>query len=256
MNSVLNKITLVLLCSLLVGCIHHHKCMPDSKNCSSQAKKCLNEDVILVHGFARSSRDMRVLAKALRKQGYNTHQINYLSIRKNINNIQSNVFKQMMSIISNNTARKIHLVGHSLGGLLVRSYLAKHSIPNMGFVVIIGSPNKGTNFVDYYKQSWWFKWFGDITHIFSAKQSAFLNSLPLPNYTLGVIAGNFNSKWQEHILPGPDDGLVPVKSTKIKGMKDFIIIENTLHRWLIYKRQVIDQVIYFLSHGRFNHKQM
>ena len=221
--------------------------------CCHRNLKVSNEAVILIHGFARSRSDMRKLGRALRYQGYQVHTINYSSIRRNIKNIQSDAFQQIDNKLSQISADKIHFVGHSLGGLLIRSYLGKKTIPKLGAVVMIGSPSKGTHFVDYYKDSWWFKFFGSVTRIFSAEGSQFLNSLKPPNYPLGVIAGNFNVRFQEHILPGLDDGLVPVESTKIKGMKDFVLIQNTTHRGMLFQRKVVEQVIYFLMNEKFNH---
>ena len=140
-------------------------------------------------------------------------------------------------------------MGHSLGGLLIQSYLSEHEqIKNIGHVVITGSPSKGTNFVDYYKDSWWFKFLGEVPLMLSSKGSPFLSSLKPPYYKLGVIAGNFNTPFQEHILTGKDDGVIPVESTKVDGMTDFIII-NTVHGLLKYNKKVIQQIIHFYIMG-------
>ena len=141
--------------------------------------------------------------------------------------------------------KKMHFVGHSLGGLLIRSYLENRKVKKLGYIVMIASPNKGSELVDHYRDSWWFKFVGNSVLDLSAEGSHFLDSLKSPYYKLGVIAGNWDSSFLEHILPGPDDGMVRISSTKVKGMTDFILIEGTTHGLMRYNREVIDQTIYF-----------
>lgn len=214
----------------------------------------LNEGVILVHGLGRGAGSMWRIAGSLRNAGYFVCRIDYKSIRRDIFDIKKEVYRQMNLCFKNNL-KKIHFVGHSLGGLLIRSYLSRYKAGNLGRVVIIASPNKGSEWVDHYKNSWWFQFFGDSVLNLSSKNSDFLNSLKPPYYTLGVIAGNWDASFLEHILPGPDDGIVRVNSAKVEGMADFILIEGTTHGLMRYNREVIDQTIYFLAYGKFKRNQ-
>lgn len=74
----------------------------------------------------------------------------------------------------------------------------------------------------------------------------------VPDYNLGVIAGISRpiSKMNNYLLPGEDDGLVTVSSTKVAGMKDFLLVDAT-HAGLRYSRYVAEQVIHFLETGHF-----
>ncbi|KJV53803.1 hypothetical protein OTSGILL_0508 [Orientia tsutsugamushi str. Gilliam] len=47
----------------------------------------------------------------------------------------------------------ISFVGVSMGGLVIRAYLHKYKIPNLGKVVLIGTPNKGSEVADYLKNN-------------------------------------------------------------------------------------------------------
>ncbi len=51
-------------------------------------------------------------------------------------------------------------------------------------------------------------------------------------------------------MPGRDDGLVPVESTKLEGMTDFIEIEIG-HSMMRYDKQVAEEIISFLKYGSF-----
>ena len=73
-----------------------------------------------------------------------------------------------------------------------------------------------------------------------------------PYYPVGVIAGVRGSGRNDHLLPGRDDGLVPVESTKLEGMSDFIEVESG-HSMMRYDKEVARQVIAFLQQGKFLH---
>ncbi|NRA45687.1 MAG: alpha/beta fold hydrolase [Oligoflexales bacterium] len=146
--------------------------------------------------------------------------------------------------------KKWHFVGHSLGGLLVRSYLDRHEVGDLGRVVNIGSPAKGTPIVDYIKDRWWFPSAGEVVLSLGQSGSDFLDSLNPPYYQLGVIAGNLEYTDNEEAIPGVDDGVVPVSSTKVNGMQDFIVLPVN-HTRMRYDDETMRQVLHFLKSGGF-----
>jgi len=56
----------------------------------------------------------------------------------------------------------------------------------------------------------------------------------------------------DQILAEPSDGLVPVSSTKLENMADFLLV-NSNHSMLRYNTQTANETIYFLHHGHFSH---
>lgn len=212
-------------------------------------EKVNDEAVVLLHGYGRSASAMSRLEDRLSRAGYDVVNIGYRSLTQTINGIKKQV-KKKVSKQGLERYKKVHFVGHSMGGLLIRSYLGENDHANLGHVVLLGSPNKGTPVVDYVGQKWWSFLGGPAMKSMSTKNSQFLANLKYPNYPLGVIAGSIEKVKHEHILVGKDDGLVPLESTKVEGMKDFLIIPSS-HYYLRYSQLAALQTIHFLRNGKF-----
>ena len=217
--------------------------------------KVESEKVILIHGFVRSKISMWPLYIELCRAGYEVENIGYSSLNKTIDEIKTNVFEQINSV-SFKKYKKIHFVGHSLGGLLCRAYLDEHKVENLGNVVLIGTPNNGTELVDTYKKEWWFKYVGPTAKVLGTDEESFPKSLKKPYYPVGVIAGVTTTYMDiiENAFEDEHDGMVSVESTKVEGMIDFIKIE-TNHSMLRHDNEVALQTIYLLQNRRFLHKK-
>jgi hypothetical protein len=121
---------------------------------------------------------------------------------------------------------------------------------------MLGAPNHGSEVVDKFKDSWWFRWMtGPAGQQLGTNEKSFVRSLrPLP-YDVGIIAGNSSSDpWFAALFNGANDGKVSVESTKLPEMKDFIEVENG-HTFMANSRNVINQVNAFLATGSFIKKQ-
>lgn len=212
-------------------------------------EKVNDEAVVLLHGYGRSTSAMYRLEIQLNRAGYDVVNIGYRSLTQTINGIKKQV-KNKISKQKLDRYKKVHFVGHSMGGLLIRSYLGENVLSNLGHVVLLGSPNKGTPVVDYVGKKWWSFLGGPAMKSMSTKDSQFLANLKYPNYPLGVIAGSIEREQHEHILVGKDDGLVPLESTKVEGMKDFLVISSS-HYYLRYSQLAALQTIHFLKNGKF-----
>ncbi|MCG8671408.1 MAG: hypothetical protein MI867_18535 [Pseudomonadales bacterium] len=209
------------------------------------------ETVILLHGLGRSDMAMWLLEHRLENAGYKVFSIDYDSIQQTPNQVLGSVFSDIEKCCKEAEAT-IHFVGHSLGGLIIRAYLGQHDVKNLGKVVLIGSPSNGTPVVDKYRDSWWMQFAGEMTLALGTDDNGFAKSLPKPDYSLGVIAGTVERSSNDEIIPGADDGLVPVESTKIEGMSDFILLPIS-HSAMRYDADVAAQTITYLRNGSFMH---
>lgn len=76
------------------------------------------------------------------------------------------------------------------------------------------------------------------------------SKLSEPYYPVEVIAGVNDSGRNDHALPGRDDGLVPVDSTKLDSMTDFVEVESG-HAMMRYDKEISRRVIAFSRYGEF-----
>ena len=210
------------------------------------------ENVILLHGLGRSRWSMRTMEKALTQSGYRVFNMGYPSTTKAIPDLAAELHVQVQHCCHTN---QTHFVTHSLGGILVRSYLTHYPLDNLGRVVMLSPPNKGSKLVDVLGKVGAFTFIlGPASGQLSTQASSIPNQLnqrgPV-DFELGVITGNrsFNplTSW---LIPGPDDGRVSVNSAQVAGMADFLVVPRT-HTFIMSSRTVIEQTVNFLRTGKF-----
>jgi pimeloyl-ACP methyl ester carboxylesterase len=210
-----------------------------------------NEVVVLLHGLGRGKSIMTPLKERLESAGFTTVVVDYRSIGRTPEEVLADA-SQQISAFRSDTIKTIHFVGHSLGGLLIRAYLDSIKVPNLGRVVLIGSPSKGTPIVDYFHDSWIMRLAGPAAASLGTGEKSFPRTLGAPYYPVGIIAGVSSTFNNDDFIPGEDDGIVPVESTKIEGMTDFVSV-NVSHSSMPRNEEVAIQVIAFLRNGIFSH---
>jgi pimeloyl-ACP methyl ester carboxylesterase len=221
-----------------------------ASGCSIHNNPDSTEQVILLHGLGRKGHAMFLLQKRIREAGYEAHSIEYASLQEPPEVLLEKVAEQI-ELCCRDDSRPVHFVGHSLGGLIVRAYLDKRPLENLGRVVLLGTPSQGSELVDIYGDSWLFRVLGPTAGVLGTDEDSFPNSIGPPYYPLGIIAGTSGFSITDDHLPGPDDGLVSVKSTKIDGMADFLLVD-TSHSMMRYNQTVARETIHFLKNGSFS----
>jgi len=209
--------------------------------------------VVLLHGISRTSRSFRRMQTAAGAAGFATLNIGYESRPKPLEALAEDIHPAIEHFAAS-TEGPVHFVGHSMGGLLRRVYLARHRPPRLGRVVMLGTPNGGSEVADRLKGLIAYRaFFGPAGQQLGTVRDAALSAmLPPVDYPVGIIAGNRSIyPVASALLPKPNDGRVSVEKTKLDGMADHIVI-GASHPWLPRNRLAIEQTIAFLRDGRFS----
>jgi triacylglycerol lipase len=211
------------------------------------------EAVILLHGLARSARPMARMAQAAREAGYRALNLEYPSRTAKVEAlVDAHLLPAVQALLREGVAR-IHFIGHSMGGILVRQLLHAHPFAACGRVVMIGTPNRGSELVD--RLGWLapFEWVnGPAGFQLGCAPDSLPNRLPPAHgYEAGVIAGtrSYNPVYSA-MIEGPDDGKVSVARAQIDGMRDLLVLPVN-HTFMMLDPTVIQQALHFLRAGRF-----
>jgi triacylglycerol lipase len=210
------------------------------------------EEVILLHGLCRTSRSMAKMERALTNAGFKVQNVDYPSRTASVQQLADDAIGKAVADCQRDGATKIYFVTHSLGGILVRSYLARHSVPSLGRVVMLAPPNQGSEVVDKLGWLFLFKWInGPAGSELGTGTNSTPNRLGPATIPVGIIAGDRSiNRINSLLIPGRDDGKVSVERTRLAGMSDHIVI-HTAHPFIMKNREAIRQTIQFLRTGSF-----
>lgn len=208
------------------------------------------EVAVVLHGLARDSGSMRKLGRRLEAGGYRVANLDYPSTRASLEGLVEGLDRDLARCCAD--APRLHFVTYSLGGILVRAYLADQTPANLGRVVMIAPPNRGSEWADRLGGNTAFeKAYGPVGSKLGTDPDSLPNRLGPPNFEFGVIAGNAPlNPAGAALIPGDDDGTVSVENTKLPGMSDFIALPHS-HTFIMNAPDVAIATLRFLRTGRF-----
>ncbi len=216
------------------------------------ASTVLQPCVILLHGLARSPSSMKKLDKALSESGYLVRNTAYPSTEKPINELALEVIPAAVENCNEAGDRPIHFVTHSLGGIMIRYFLGTNELDNLGRVVMLSPPNQGSEVIDKLSDVPGFTTIhGPAGVQLGTDEDDVPSQLGPATFDVGIITGNRSiNLFLSMMIPGPDDGKVSIERAKLEGMSDFLVVPHS-HPFIMKRKLVIRQVLYFLKHGRF-----
>ena len=207
--------------------------------------------VILQHGIWRSSWALWRLERSLEEHGYEVLNTSYPSTRKTIEEHAALLEKRIEARLKDRAGElpRLCFVGHSMGGLVIRSYLQRPAARKADTCVFLGTPHRGASMADAKKESWWFPLvMGGKAALQLSPSAAIYTSLgPVPCAEIGtIIGGQGDDEGLSEEIPGDDDGTVGVTEAHLQEETDSVLLK-TGHTRLSFTAEPIHMVLRFLK---------
>lgn len=204
----------------------------------------MSEHVILLHGIWMRSVTLVPMARRLRAMGYTVEAIDYASVFGEMPTAVTRVRERMLA----SDAETVHLVGHSLGGLVaVEAVRDPRELPP-GRVVCLGPPLRGSATARRLAR------IPGGTWLMGRGARPLMDGLA--DWTgareVGVIGGNVPVGLGVAIraLGVPSDGTVALEETRLPGINGHCIVAAS-HTGLPFSSEVAGLTADFLRDGHF-----
>lgn len=201
-------------------------------------------EIVLVHGLWNRGWMLSKMAKRLRIGGHDVRVFSYPTRASDLDGHAD----ALRGFLTSSQTTELHLVGHSMGGLVILNMLNRYDDLPPGRVVMMGTPVRGSGVVRRLGRLPMQKLlFGnareDLVHGFS--------SLP-PDRETGMIRGTHSFGFGQ--VAGkqhePNDGSVCVSETWLDGLKDTVELPVS-HSGMLVSHEVVAQVEHFILFGSF-----
>ncbi|HVL80676.1 MAG TPA: alpha/beta fold hydrolase [Actinomycetota bacterium] len=109
-------------------------------------RETLGLPVVLVHGYFHNRSGFYAMRRTLTDDGFAwVHAMNYSPVRNSVASLAELLADRVEAILEVSGAPRVHVVGHSLGGLVIRWYLQElGGCDRVDHAVTIGTPHRGT----------------------------------------------------------------------------------------------------------------
>lgn len=209
--------------------------------------------VILLHGLGEGRDSMRPLADYLRDHHDATVlTFGYASPRAGVDDHA----RALGSVIAGlGGSDRISLVGHSLGNIVVRRWMADAPAADLERIermVMLGAPNQGSDLARRVSQVWLLSKLStgaarDLVHDWPR----IARNLAVPPCPFGIVAGGTgDGEGFSPMLEGDDDAVVRVDETRLEGADDFVLL-RVRHAFMMRDPAVQRATSSFLKEGRF-----
>ena len=202
--------------------------------------------VLLVHGLWMNRVVMLYLARQLRQRGFAARAVGYYSATHDL----ARNARRLAGAIAELDAPRVHLVAHSLGGVVALAALRDRPDERVHRVVLLGSPLAGSASARSLAARRWGAPLLGTTR-------ALWGDMPRLEIPAGVEAGAIAGARRLGVgrfigldVPAPNDGVVAVEETKHPQLADHLVMP-VAHSEMLVSRAVARQAAAFLAHGRF-----
>lgn len=205
----------------------------------------MNGTVVLVHGLWMKGLELLPLAWSLRRAGFDVRFFRYPTRHP-----LAPSAGRLAALLGGLGPGPVHLLGHSLGGILLCHLAAQGGLPQNGRVLMLGTPLASSHAAKSFA-----RWRLGRRMLGPHTLAALLGERPAwpRNRPLGVIAGNRGIGLGTLVaggLPRPHDGTVSVGETRTPEVTQHLVVPHS-HFGMLWARDVHAQVLLYLYTGSF-----
>ena len=196
------------------------------------------DNVVLIHGLGGNRTDMWPISRRLKRLGFTVHNWTYRSFG---NRIETHAHRlgEFLTDLGNQSSNRIHLVTHSMGGIIARTAFANNEFENLGRVVMLAPPNLGSHVAT--KLTRYIGWLTPSLEQLSDCPDSFVNQLPNSLQDHGIEFAIVESTKYRVIIQG---------GVHLDGHCDYARVDGH-HGFLTWYQETIGLVENFLIHGKF-----
>lgn len=201
--------------------------------------------VLLVHGMGRTALSLYRLARHLRGDGHDARLVGYVTAIESLNTIVGRIHSRLAEL--GRLREPYAVVGHSLGGLLVRAALDRADIDTPpAHLIMLGTPNQPPRLARRFQPVRLYRWVnGECGQVLA--QAGFFEQLGPLTVPYTIIAGT--KGWSRPAGPfadEPNDGVVAVRETLVRST-DTPILVPARHTFIMNDRRVREVIRGVLS---------
>ncbi|HKJ09733.1 MAG TPA: alpha/beta hydrolase [Gammaproteobacteria bacterium] len=200
--------------------------------------------VVLVHGLWMTGLELTLVARRVRRCGFVPRRFRYRSLGRPV----SENAVRLARFVTDLGEPTVHLVGHSLGGLVILRALGEQPQLPAGRVVLLGTPVAGSGVAKRLGATA----AGRMLLGRSLQQGLDgAGQIRPTGRQVGVIAGTTGMGVGRLVggLAQPSDGTVAVAETRLPGAAGCTVAAT--HMGLVLSREAAQQVCRFLTLGEF-----
>jgi len=192
---------------------------------------------------------MFLLARRLRRHGFAVHAFSYPSARADLTANAARLARFLDAL----DAATVHLVGHSLGGILIRALFHFHPNRKPGRIVTLATPHGGSRVAQHLsRHALWRRAMGKgVAQVLAGAPQVWTP----PPREIGAICGTRSiglGRLLYRGLPRPNDGLLTVKESAYPAAREHLVLPVS-HTGMMFSRTAADQAANFLADGKFEH---
>jgi pimeloyl-ACP methyl ester carboxylesterase len=204
--------------------------------------------VVYLHGLWLFGHESFLLRRRLQDlYGFDVAVFRYPSISATM----AEVTARLQAFVDERAPAQLHLLGHSLGGLVAYRFLERFPVQPPGRVVFLGTPAVASRAASNAARA---RWAGALLggcvaeELLTARDRQWVSARDL-----GIIAGTRRAGLGQFVagFDEPNDGTVAVRETRLPGATDHITLPVS-HMGMLLSARVARETGEFLTRGHFS----